>query len=64
MDSNEVARHAHGKRLTGARPESEHVASDIVEQEEPARNRASWVIVSWQACRRQILITRVREVHR
>lgn len=31
VDSNEVARHAHGKQFTGARPESEPVASNTVE---------------------------------
>lgn len=38
VDSNEVARHAHGKRFTGARPESEPVASLTIEcyEEEPA----------------------------
>lgn len=42
VDSNEVARHAHGKRFTGARPESEPVASLTIEcyEEEPAGNWA------------------------
>lgn len=42
VDSNEVARHAHGKRFTGARPESELVASLTIEyyEEEPAGNWA------------------------
>lgn len=43
VDANEVARHAHGKRFTGARPESEPVASDEIEQEEPSWN---WAIIS------------------
>lgn len=39
-ESNEAARHAHGKRFTGAKPESELVASSRVA-------RAFWTIVHW-----------------
>lgn len=65
MDSNEVARHAHGKRFTGARPESELVASLTIEydEEEPAGNWARFYY-RWQVGSRQISITGVREVHR
>lgn len=40
LNSNEVPRHAHGKWFTGARPESEPVASNRV-------GRTGWAFVGW-----------------